>query len=81
MAAVAFAGDEPGAAVAFEVGEDQGVGLREGLVDGVAGPGAVVGCAALFEPVEAVAVALAEDEVHFAVVVDVVGDDGEAGVA
>ena len=27
VAAVAFAGDEPSAAVAFEVGEDQGVGL------------------------------------------------------
>ena len=39
------------------------------------------GCAALLEPVEAVAVALAVDDVDFAVVVDVVAEDGEAGVA
>src|SRR5580704_13550827 len=35
----------------------------------------------LLEPVEAVAVALAVDDVGAAVVVDVVGEDGEAGVA
>ena len=34
----------------------------------------------LFEPVEAVAVALAVDDVGAAVVVDVVGEDGEARV-
>ena len=81
MSAIAFAGDEFGGAVAVDVGEEEGVGLREGFVDGVAGPGAVVRGAGLFEPVEAVAVTLAEDEVEFAVVVDVVAEDGEAGVA
>ena len=35
----------------------------------------------LFEPVEAVAVSLAVDDVHLAVVIDVVGEDGEARVA
>ncbi len=39
------------------------------------------GRAGLFEPVEAVAVALAVDQVELAVVVDVVAEDGKAGVA
>ncbi len=39
------------------------------------------GGAGLFEPVEAVAVALAVDEVELAIVVDVVAEDGKAGVA
>jgi hypothetical protein len=39
------------------------------------------GCAALFEPVEAVAMALSVDEIELAVVIDVIAEDGEAGVA
>ncbi len=35
----------------------------------------------MLQPVEPVAVALAVDEVHLAVVVDVVAEDGKAGVA
>jgi hypothetical protein len=38
-------------------------------------------CAGLLEPVEAVAVTLAVDEVELAIVVHVVAEDGEAGVA
>ncbi len=81
VAAVALAGNEFRDAVAVEVDQGEGVGLGEGFVDGVAGPMAGRAGAGLFEPVEAVAVALAVDEVHFAVVVDVVAEDGKAGVA
>ncbi len=55
--------------------------MREGLVDGVANPVGMGGGAGLLEPVETVAVALTVDEVEFAVVVDVVAEDGKAGVA
>jgi len=55
--------------------------LGEGLVDDVAGEGAVLGRTALLVPVETVAVSLADDEVQLAVVVDVVAEDGEACVA
>src|SRR5579862_1729376 len=81
VAAVALAGDELGRAVAVDVGEKDGVGLREGFVDGVAYPEGLVSRAGLFEPVESIAVALAVDQVHLAVVVDVVAENGEAGVA
>src|SRR5580698_1727912 len=55
--------------------------LREGLVDGVAYPERMVRRAGLFEPVESIAVALSVDQVELAVVVDIVAEDGEAGVA
>src|SRR5271170_4351318 len=54
--------------------------LRKGLVDGVADPERLVSSSGLLEPVESVAVALAVDEVHLAVMVNVVAEDGEAGV-
>ena len=55
--------------------------LREGFVDGVADPEGLVSGAGLFEPVEPVAVALSVDQIHLAVVVDVVAENGKAGVA
>ena len=44
-------------------------------------PATVRGIALLFEPIQAVAVAAAVDQVHFAVVVHVVADDGKSGFA
>jgi len=55
--------------------------LREGLVDGVPCPDWMIGGAALFQPVKAIAMALTVDKVELAIVIHVVTEDGEAGIA
>ena len=81
MAAVALSSNEFGDAVAVDIREQESVRLRKRFVNGVADPLAIGGSAGLFEPIQTVAMALAIDEIQFAIVIDVVTEDGKAGIA
>ena len=85
MAAVALACQELHLAVAINVDHLERVHLRERFVDGVLDPGTRGSVTLLgnylLEPVDSVAVALAVDDVGFAVVEDVVSDDWETRVS
>jgi len=73
-------GQQLGLAVAVEIDHLQCVNLGVGFVDGVAKPMAVCAGTLLLQPVESIAVALTVDDVHFAVIIDVIANDGKSSV-
>src|SRR5580698_4324040 len=77
---IALSCDEFGNAIAIDVDQGERVRLREGFVDGMAYPYPVRRCPGLLQPVETIAVALAVDQIHLAIVVYVVAENGKAGV-
>src|SRR5205823_7688511 len=81
VTAIALSGDEFRDAVTIDINQSERVRLRKGFVNGMADPLSMIGSAGLLEPVQAIAVALAVDEIQLAIVVDVVAKDGETGVA
>ena len=81
MAAISLSSDELRDAVAVNIDQGEGVRLRKRFVNRVAYPFAVGWGASLLEPVQAIAMSLAVDEIKLAVVIDVIAEDGEAGVA
>ena len=71
----AFAGNQLGDSVAIDVGQDQGVGLRPGVVDDVLFPGDLRSVADLLVPEDAVTVGGTANDVVQAVAVDVIDPD------
>src|ERR1039458_145892 len=80
MPAAALTPNQRRLAVAIDVGHLERMHLRERFVDGVFDPCAAGATALLFKPVDSIAVALAVDHIHLAVVVHVVADDRKARV-
>jgi hypothetical protein len=59
----------------------QCVALRKGLINRVPNPAPIRTVSLLFQPIDAVAVTLAVDDVHLSIVVYVIADDREARIA
>ena len=81
MAAISLSSEELGDAIAVDIDQGKRMRLRKRFVNSVTCPLTMRFGTSLFEPVQAIAMALAVDEIKLAVVVDVVAEDGEAGVA
>src|SRR5690349_20998208 len=80
MPSIPFPGEEFRLPISVEIHQLQNVNLREGFVDGVLHPARLRGITLLFQPINAVAMPAAIDDVSLAVVVDVITDDREAAL-
>ena len=81
MAAVTLARQQFGNSIAIDIGKLERVDLGVGFVDHMLQPPPVCAIAPLFQPIKAVVVSLAINNVHLAIVIHVVAEDGKAGVA
>jgi hypothetical protein len=81
MAAIAFARQQLRHAVSIDIDQLERMYLRVGLVDHVLRPGPICARSLLLQPVKTVAMPLSVDDVRLAIVIYVVADDREAGIA